>query len=327
MDIRKPSHIKSNSKLILTSCILAFLIGSTQAETLKTDKPIRIIKNDWTSQLVMAEIVGGIFSYLGYNIEYSTSSTNQQWGALAQGVDHVQVEVWQGTMADMFNRMVSAKRILDAGAHDAKTREEWWYPIYIEEQCPGLPDWKALKRCAQLFKTDASGEKGHYYAGPWEKPEAAKIRALDLNFKAIQVKQADDLWAALKQAQQDKKPIVLFNWTPNWVEARFEGKFIEFPTYDVRCETDPSWGVNPDYHYDCGNPKDGWLKKAAWSGMPTTWPCAYQTLKNLNFTNNMISQLAAQVDIDKKSTFSAAQDWLQQNHVLWKSWVPSDCSL
>ncbi len=33
----------------------------------------------------------------------------------------------------------------------------------------------------------------------------------------------------LAKSFKKKEPIVLFNWTPNWVEAKYEGKFIEFP--------------------------------------------------------------------------------------------------
>lgn len=317
-------------RLILGLLLFGLACFNTQlsiAEINKSTKPIRIIKNDWTSQIVMAQITGGIFTSLNYTVEYSSSTTNQQWGALAQGLDHVQIEVWQGTMSDMFNRMVKAKKIIDAGSHKATTREEWWYPTFVEKMCPGLPDWQALKRCSDLFRTDASGQKGHYFAGPWEKPEAAKIRALGLNFAAIQVKDADELWSALESAVKNQTPVVIFNWTPNWVEARYEGKFIEFPVYDPRCETDPSWGINQQYHYDCGNPKDGWLKKAAWAGMPDTWDCAYRTLQNLSFTNQMIARLAAQVDVDKQTPEVVARQWLTNNEQLWKSWIPANCRI
>jgi hypothetical protein len=31
--------------------------------------------------------------------------------------------------------------VIDAATHDAKTREDWWYPSYVEDVCPGLPDF------------------------------------------------------------------------------------------------------------------------------------------------------------------------------------------
>ncbi|WNO10675.1 ABC transporter substrate-binding protein [Teredinibacter sp. KSP-S5-2] len=310
---------------ILRVLLLLFLPLLCSAEQEKDTSPIRVIENDWTSQIVLSRITGMIFIHQGYKVRYVQASSSEQWGALALGIDHVQVEVWQGTMELMFNRMVSANRILDAGTHSALTREDWWYPGYVEELCPGLPDWRALKRCAKVFATEKTNGKGRYVAGPWEKPEAARIRALELDFIVDQVQTADDLWRELAKAQSQNKAIVLFNWTPNWVEDRYDGKFIEFPAYEPECETDPKWGVNPLYHYDCGNPSGGWLKKAAWSGMPKKWNCAYRTLKNVNFDNATIAQLSARVDVDKLTHEQAAEEWYEANRTKWESWIPDDC--
>ncbi len=295
------------------------------AQNNKDQQPIRVIINDWTSQIILAKVTGKIFTSMGYVVEYPFSTTNQQWGALKHGIDHVQVEVWQGTMSEMFERMVASKLVVDAGTHDAKTREDWWYPLYVEDFCPGLPDWRALKNCASVFSTDKGGDSGRYIAGPWEKPEAARIRALGLNFKVDAVPTAQDLWVALENAKKKNQPIVLFNWTPNWVEAVYEGKFIEFPDYDPQCETNPEWGVNPRFHQDCGNPKNGWLKKAAWAGMEKKWPCAFKTLQKINFSSKIISTVAAWVDFEKMSYQDATDRWLAENPKIWQSWIPQSC--
>ena len=62
-------------------------------------------------------------------------------------------KVWEGAFGENFEKVVGEGCVIDAATHDAKTREEWWYPDYVEEQCPGLPDWKALEKCAAIFAT------------------------------------------------------------------------------------------------------------------------------------------------------------------------------
>lgn len=250
------------SGLIFTSGIYA-----AQAAVPESPDPVRIILNNWTSQIVLSKALGEIYKRRGYTVEYITLETKNQWSHLHRGLEHIQVEVWEGTMADDFERVLKFGKIVDAGNHSATTREEWWYPNYVEEVCSGLPDWRALRKCAPLFADGSSSTLGRYVAGPWEKPERARIRALDLGFRVDEVKKADDLWVALKKAAANNKPVVLFNWSPNWVEDRFKGKFVEFPDYDARCGTDASWGVNKDRKHDCGNPKNGWLKKVAWGGL------------------------------------------------------------
>ncbi len=285
---------------------------------------INIITNNWSSQVVLSHVAGELFRQQGYQVTFIDSPVSEQWGALNYGIAHVQVEVWQGTMGTDFDRLVAQNRIINMGDHTATTREEWWYPEYVEKLCPGLPDWKALKACSALFSPDGKG-RGIYVAGPWEKPDAARIRALDLNFKVQRVTNGDDLWVALKKANETKQPIVLFNWSPNWVESRFAGKFIEFPTYHPDCESDPKWGINPIFLHDCGNPKDGWLKKAAWTGFQKKWPCAYFTLKKMDFNNLQIATATAYVDVDGLTPQAAAKRWMLENSNTWRTWLDKRC--
>ena len=97
-----------------------------------------------------------------------------------------------------------------------------------------------------------------------------RIRALGLDFKLQRTKTADGLWRALRSALDSKRPILLFNWTPNWVEARVKGKFVEFPSYHPDCETKASWGVNSKMVMDCGKPEAGMVEKGCLGGDGTT---------------------------------------------------------
>lgn len=305
-------------------CVL--LCWAPQVTAEKSSQPIKIILNDWTSQLVLSHITAELFELQGYQTEFVNKTTNSQWGSLQRGITHVQVEVWEGTMEKMFNRMVKKGGIVDAGDHNVSTREDWWYPLYVEDMCPGLPDWRALKKCSALFASEKTAPKGRYLGGPWEKPDAARIRALGLDFQVVSVSNGDDLWPELDKAVAKKQAIVMFNWTPNWVEAKYAGRFIEFPEHHPECESNPKWGINPKFLHDCGNPKGGWLKKAAWKGMQQQWPCAFNTLTNISFTNSGIAQLAYMVDGEGLTVKQAAKRWLSENSQQWQSWLPSQCN-
>jgi len=285
--------------------------------------PIKIVENNWTSQLVLSRITGALLEKAGYNVEYKPADNQLQFVAIGNGDMHVQVEVWEGTHRTSFQRQLDAGRMIDAGSHDAVTREDWWYPSYMEKTCPGLPDYEALNKCAEAFATPETAPKGRYLGGPidWEKPDPERIEALGLDFEVVNAGQASTLWAELDAAYRREEPIVLFNWTPNWVEARYDGKFIEFPEYDAKCETDPSWGSNPERTHDCGNPRAGWLKKGVWSGMEEEWPGAYEIIRNVNFTNEHIAQAAAMVDVDGMKPEEAAEQWIEENENVWSAWL------
>ncbi len=291
------------------------------------DEPIKIITNNWASQLVVSHILGGIYKSQGLKVKYVSYPGDGQWFILKHNIAHIQVEAWQGTHAEKYQQLFSQEMVVDAGTYDVITREDWWYPDYVEELCPGLPDWRALNRCSALFSQKDNSNKGVYYAGPveWEKPEKAKVRALGLNFKIINTYTAKELWGKLDRAYKNKQPIVLFNWTPNWVGSIYKGKFVEFPEYHKKCETHPGWGINQDFLHDCGSPKSGWLKKVSSTEFPKKWPCAFEILENMNFNNNELEQIAALVDIKNLTPFNAANVWLKDNQTKWQNWLPNQC--
>jgi len=103
--------------------------------------------------------------------------------------------------------------IVDAGDHDAVTREDWWYPDYVADLCPGLPDWEALNACSEKFATPETGDSGRFLGGPvdWLKHDQERVDALGMNFKVVNAGSASALWAELAAAKKRGEPIVLFN--------------------------------------------------------------------------------------------------------------------
>ena len=85
--------------------------------------------------------------------------------------------------------------------------------------------------------------------------------------------------------------------------------------------TTPRSDPNPDATYDCGNPANGYLKKAAWDGMQEKWPNAYDVLTRISFTNPQIAEMAKMVDVDEMEPEDAAAAWLEQNEDVWKPWL------
>jgi len=195
--------------------------------------------------------------------------------------------------------------------------------MWTKESCPGLPSWEALNDCAAVFATAETGDKGRYLDGPvdWLKHGQERAAALGLNFTVINAGSAAALWAEIGAAEADRKPVLVFNWTPNFAEAVWPGEFVEFPAWEDGCDTDPAKGPNKDELYDCGNPANGYLKKAAWDGMKDKWPSAYCVLSNISFTNPQIAEMAKLVDTDDLEPVEAAEEWLAANGAAVQPWI------
>ena len=285
--------------------------------------PIVIPIHNWSSQIVMSHVVGQIFESMGNNVEFVTTDSQAVYESVRLGDVSLELEVWEGAFGQSFRAALEKGGLHDVGDHDAVTREDWWYPSWTKDACPGLPSWEALNDCADLFKTAESGDKGMYLDGPvdWLKHGAERVEALDMNFVVVNAGSAAASWAHIGVAEADKTPIVVFNWTPNFAEAVWPGEFVEFPVWEDGCDTDPMKGPNKEALYDCGNPANGYLKKAAWDGMEEKWPGAYGVLKAISFTNAQIAEMARLVDVDELEPEEAAEEWLDANVDLWKPWV------
>jgi glycine betaine/proline transport system substrate-binding protein len=260
---------------------------------------------------------------MGNSVEYVSTDSQSVYESVRLGDVALEMEVWEGAFGASFRAALEKGGLHDAGDHNAVTREDWWYPMWTKEACPGLPDWEALNECAAVFATPETGDAGRFLGGPvdWLKHDQERVDGLGMNFKVVNAGSAAALWAEIGAAEKTKKPIVLFNWTPNFAEAVWPGEFVEFPEWVEGCDKDPAVGPNPDKTYDCGNPANGYLKKAAWDGMKDKWPDAYEMLTKISFTNPQIAEMAKLVDIDEMEPEEAAAHWLEENGDVWKVWI------
>ena len=299
------------------SAILAFASGQALAKD--SSAPIVIPTHNWSSQVVMAYVIGGIFESMGNKVEYKAAYTQAVYEAIRNGDVTISHEVWQSTFGKSFYAAMAKGGLIDAGTHAAMTLEEVGVPQWVIDKnlCPGLPDYKALLKCADVFATPDSGGKGRILEGPqsWHGEEYPdRVEAL-LGDKWV-VKfagSADALWADHVAAKKEGRATLTFNWTPNFTDA--EGfVFIEWPPYYLGCRKQDGGDSK------CGSPK-GWLKKAANYKFPKTHPAAYTAFSRMSFTAGMIGQMAALVDIDKMSHADAGKKWLADNEKIWKPMI------
>lgn len=175
--------MKKLSTAILTGVVsLAPVVAMADS-----DDPIVIPIHNWSSQIVMSNVVGQIFEEMGLNVEYVTTDSQAVYESVRLGDVTLELEVWEGAFGASFRAAMEKGGIVDAGDHDAVTREDWWYPMWTKEACPGLPDWKALNDCAEVFATAETGDKGRYLDGPvdWLKHGKERVDALGMNFEVI----------------------------------------------------------------------------------------------------------------------------------------------
>jgi glycine betaine/proline transport system substrate-binding protein len=283
----------------------------------KAADPIRIPVLNWSSQIVMANVMAQAFEELGYDVELVPAESATRYEAVRVGELHVAHETWESTMALPFYEAMDKGGLIDAGSHDLITFEEMGVPNWVIEDglCPGLPSWEALKspECAANFATPDSDGKGRWLEGPYEwhtevMPNRLKGLGIDDLWMVKFAGTADALWAELEAAKKEGRGTIIFNWSPNFTDAA-GFTFIEFPPYFEGCRLEQGGSLETT---GCGSPK-GWLKKAAHIKFPITHTSAYKFYTKMEFTAPNIGEMANYVDNEGMTHAEAATAYIANN--------------
>jgi glycine betaine/proline transport system substrate-binding protein len=232
------------------------------------------------------------------------------------------MEIWETTGREAMDEATDTGMVVNLGETGMQAIEEWWYPIYMKEVCPGLPDWKALNDCAEQFSTPETAPNGRYLGGPvtWGGFDDERVEALEMDFEVVHAGTDAALFAELESAYQRKAPVLLWVYAPHWAPAKFEGEWVEFPPYSAECYSNPSVGINPDLAYDCGKPR-GPIWKVAWAGLEGKWPGAHAAITAFNISNDEMGAMVARVDLEGHTVDSVVAEWMTANESRWQSWI------
>ncbi len=299
------------------------LAGSVPARAdVESTDPIKLTIHDWTGQYVTTHIMGRVLQEMGYTVEYVQADYFAQFAGLESGDLDVAMEIWQTTGKEAFDASIATGNTVDLGETGMAAKEEWWYPLYMKDVCPGLPDWQALNACADKFASAETAPKGRYLAGPvtWGGYDEERVDALGMNFEVVHAGTDAAMFAELESAYQRKAPVLLWVYSPHWAPAKYEGEWVQFPEYTDACYQDPAWGNNPDKAYDCGKPH-GWIKKVGWTGGEEKWPGAYKAIRNFKIDNATMGQLIIAIDLDARPLEEVVEEWIQNNRAVWEPWT------
>jgi glycine betaine/proline transport system substrate-binding protein len=286
--------------------------------------PIKITLNDWTGQFISSKIMGSVLEKAGYNVEYVQADYLAQFAGLETGDLTLAMEIWATTGQEALKAAVATGNVENIGETGMQAKEEWWFPEYMKEKCPGLPDWKALQdpACAQAFSTPETAPKGRYLAGPvtWGGFDEERVAALNVPFEVVHAGTDAALFAELESAYQRKAPIMLWIYAPHWAPIKYKGEWVQFPEYEPACYTDPAWGVNPNDTHDCGKPH-GPIWKAGWIGLKDKWPGAYKAIQAFKVDNDEMGAMITEVDLDGKKVEDVVGEWMDKNQSRWQAWI------
>ena len=315
---------------VLAVALLAPL-SAKAGELPESDDPIRFGMFDWTAQQAMVHIAGGILERAGYNVEYVVAGYVPAFQAVMDGDLIVLLELWEFASQEHLNRALESGQAEVIGDTGIDVREGLVYPAYMEEQCPGLPAWKALEACAEKFSTPETAPKGRIIDYPADWGYAINKIRVEAYFgdKFVMVPGGSEgnMVAEIKSAFLRKQPVIVVFFQPNYawndpVVTEAGGlKWVDLqPSYQAGCDEDPELGAFPDRVADCDWARS-WVRNMVWAGMKDKWPVAYKFMKAFTIPNDDYASFVKRVDNDGEDLEDVAESWIDENEAKWRPWI------
>ncbi len=305
--------------LALFGTVMTWPAYARKAE--RTDPIVLPIENDTGTDLV-TKIIGSTLERVGYRVEYVDADYTATFSGIKTG--DLQLSIcWESTW-EVCSASLEGGKAMIIGTTGIATEEGWWYPKYLKDYCPGLPDWEALKEesCVKALATAETSPKARFVEGPadWVMYVGETIEAFQLNFRPIASGSGGALLATFEGAMQRKEPIIGWGYIPHWFYASDEGEFVKFPAYEPECQTDPSWGMNKEKTFDCNIPT-GYLWIFANTEFIKSAPFAARILYLFRLKTSDLTEPMKEVDVNGKSLDEVVEAWMNANEETWRSWI------
>ena len=121
----------------------------------------------------------------------------------------------------------------------------WFTPSYVVEENPDYATWEGFKDNADEFATAETGDKGRFLGADTtysifdeadhREPRLWTSRSSTAGSEAASL-------AALDKAYENEDPILMYWWTPQWANAKYDLVEVELPAYDEECASDRGGG-------------------------------------------------------------------------------------
>ncbi len=256
------------------------------------------------------------------NVEKLPEST-PLFQAMADGKVDVVPEDWNNIDLKVNKKYLSSSTILRLGSNGVIGHIGWYIPTYLMKQYPQFKTWQGLKGKESIFKSPESGSQGMFLGGDptYVQKDQQLIKALGLNLKFVSVGSEPTQVSRWTQAYKQKKPILFYWYTPQYLNKAYQLSEIKLPPRTKACQDsyNPKLGNNLNIYkcaYGLTIIDKLMTSKFAKSGSP-----AVPVIKRWKWSaddQNFVANLIAGEHMDPAK---AAEKWVTANPGKVKAWL------
>lgn len=278
---------------------------------------VNIAINPWVGYEADAAVVAYLLeNELGYTVVKKDLKEDVSWQGFETGEVDVIIENWGHP--DLEKIYIDEKQVAQLAGNTGNVGIIGWYiPGWMADEYPDIvADYKNLNNHVDLFKTSESGDLGQFLGSDpsYVQYDEALMTNLGLNFKVIFSGSETASVEAMKSAQTQKTPLLMYFWDPHWIHAQVKMVQVKLPPYTDGCDADLE-KVACDYPaYD--------LNKVISTKFANEGGDAATLVKNFNWTNDDQNLVADYITNQNMTPDEAAAKWVADNEPVWKAWMP-----
>ena len=246
---------------------------------------------EWSSTVASTNVVRAVLEQAGYEVETSALSAAAMWQSVASGDADALLAGWLPTThEDYYARLKD--QLIDAGVNLDGTKLGLVVPADAD-----ISSIDELNDHADEFNGEIIGiDPG---AGLMRLTEEV-VDAYDLDLD-LRTGSGATMTAALGSAIDRGEPIVVTSWTPHWMFARWDLKYLDDPQ--------GVYGGAEQIH------------TIVRQGLEDDMPEAYSILENFEWTPEMMGEVMLMNQEDDADPYENAKQWVENHPDVVKEWL------
>lgn len=274
--------------------ILLMMVVVISGCSSKDNSSVKLAYVAWDSEIASTNVVKEVLeSKLGVTVEMLQVDAGPMWAGIADGSADAMVAAWlPGTHASYLEKY--GNDIIDAGVNLDGTKTGLAVPAYMDIN--SIEDLKNAEVAASLDNMIIGIEPG---AGIMTATETA-IEAYGLSDYTLLESSSAAMAQELQKAFDNNEPIVVTGWTPHWMFANMDLKYLD----------------DPKNVYGGAEQIHTMVRK----GLQDDMPDVYLFLSQFKWTAEDMAQVMIKIQ-GGQSPEEAAKDWVDNNEAKVNEWI------
>ena len=302
------------------AAVAAFAVVGTAGAKSSSCGTVTLNEQAWAGSTANTYVAKNVLENMGCKVKLTKIAEIPVYQAMADGKTDVLLEDWQHV--DQYKQYITKQHTaVLAGSNGVNGHIGWYIPDYLMKQHPEFATWKGLKGKESLFKSPESGSQGMFLGGDpgYVQKDQQLIKALGLNFKFVSVGAEPAQVARWTQLVKQKKPVILYWYTPQYLNVQYHLVEVKLPARFKGCLDDAKTGGDPKKYacaYDTYPLNKVLSAKFAKSGSP-----AVAVMKRFSWSNLDQNTVAKWIAGDHVNPDKAAQKWIAANQAKVNTWL------